>query len=101
MALIGNATYEPWGPAENVTGVDPLPGLGELNTPFEAQNPTGVYSISALRFPTPPIAWGFPTLVLGAFTFPQSRLSSPSFMVGAVNPESSRLEPTIGQIWPR
>ena len=52
-------------------------------------------------FSTTPSAAGFCLDVEDAVEFPIVKLTSPSVISGALSPESSYLESTIGQIWPR
>ena len=52
------------------------------------------------RFPFPATAWGFAIEVENAIG-PILGIGPPYLTTGALSPESSRLEPTIGQIWPR
>jgi len=53
----------------------------------------------AQAFPVPSTAWGFLDNV--DFELTIDGFSSPYYVAGALTPEASRLEPTIGQIWPR
>lgn len=93
MAVIAN-TVTPYALTEpNFVG--PLP-FKDLVTPFELESVSLVSTISN-RFPVPPVAWAFLTVVDAELTL--DKVSS--IVTGAVYPESPYLEPTIGQIWPR
>jgi len=55
-----------------------------------------------LAFPTPPISiikWGFGVDVENSVA--EDIHGATSYIVSAVSPEASHLEPAIGQIWPR
>lgn len=69
--------------------------LGNLITPWTSPVPDRITAQYGNRFPVPPVSFAFlvdvnPVIVDRA-----------SIISGAVFPESSYLEPTIGQIWPR
>lgn len=74
--------------------------FGDLNTPYELDDPDGVDSTIANRFPTPPIVGAFLTAVDGSVGDIEG-VSNPYVIAGALLPEGGYLEPTIGQIWPR
>lgn len=74
----------------------PLP-FGDLVTPFTLESVPRASNPITNRFPVPPVAWAFLTLVDFEPAF--SKISSS--IIGAVYPESPYLESTIGQIWPR
>lgn len=67
------------------------------------QSPIGSTQIITGRFPTPPSAAGFLTMVVDENGEDPIRISRifGNPLIGAVFPEGKYLEPTIGQIWPR
>jgi hypothetical protein len=85
--------------------VAPLPSLGMLDTPFEAVAMPGIAGANRTnQFPVPPVAWGFLTLVTDEELNPPyvvDGLQPNGVIVGALNPISPYIEPTVGQIWPR
>jgi hypothetical protein len=97
MAVIGSA-HTPYvqGTIENL---EPYP-VGGMNTPFVAGIPDGFVSIKGNRFPVPPVAWAFMTTLDPELVF-DLKGTNGAHHAGALLPESGRLEPTIGQIWPR
>lgn len=94
MALIAelNTPYLELGP--ELVGAQPF---GSLSTPHVQGSVPRLSSPISNRFPVPPVAWAFLTLVDAELEFDSVRI----VRTGAVFPESTHLEPTIGQIWPR
>lgn len=74
----------------------PLP-FGDLVTPFTLESVPRASNSITNRFPVPPVAWAFLTLVDAELALDSVK----TVLAGAVFPESTNLEPTIGQIWPR
>jgi hypothetical protein len=91
------------GPLE---GVEAIP-VGDLIDLFVLTRPT-ISDVGAVnygnRFPTPPSAFGFLTMIFdpeGDLPYRFDGLGPPYNIIGALLPEGQYLEPTIGQIWPR
>lgn len=72
--------------------------IAAMTTPYVAPDPDGLEpGIVVGTWPIPPTAWGF-------MTTPHEQEDVSGIQegyLGALFPESTYLEPTIGQIWPR
>lgn len=71
--------------------------FGDLVTPYQVAAIDQLSAPIAGRFPVPPVAWAFLIDVDLEMFF--DTIEKAYF--GAMNPEGTHLEPTIGQIWPR
>lgn len=85
--------------------LDGIPGIpvGDLIDVAVLGEPDGVVSTVTNRFPTPPSALAFltdPFFELDT-SLALDKVNANGVIAGALTPESSYLEPNIGQIWPR
>jgi hypothetical protein len=100
MAQIATLT-QPY-TADTVEVIRGIP-VAPLSMPFTFSGPvSGIASTISNRFPVPPTAAAFLTLVDALEYEPFALdLVFGNPIIAALTPESVYLEPTIGQIWPR